>query len=344
MRNLPVLLILCACCLLAGCGGNAPQSLPSILTADPIGSWLEIPVNSDASTALPSTSLLTLASDGTFRFEDSTPANWVAGHYQKATGHLLFTRESSGGTGAFFAQDDVTFLFTDTQTLLLTTTAAGGTVQRRYCRLLDTPPSDVHGEWLLAERYSSTNAQLPCLQSVQWNATATGELSLISYDMVAQQFTSGRGRLLVTGNGWLAARLTEGDGRLYTLGAYQVSHNTLIFTMADGTRNYCAARLPLDTRLINRWQGEDAAVLNLQSDGAYTLSAGTATSGHWSIYYGGYLCLSGATDQHTLQWNLYTQSDTPRLQLGEWRADVPQTTYFHESDWWRVDGTSAVRP
>lgn len=339
MRVLLFALALLLLGLLAGCGGGGAPAPPGGLT----GQWVEAspapqPAWQEADHVRWPTRMLTLNADGTFRYEENTPANYLQGEYTVEGNALRFRRvlcegtvEALRGAGAHFA------VIGDTLGLVEETPDGDRVLQ--LARVGTAMPAALAQEWLAARRLSPQNADLPLPASVRLTIGDGGAAEQSCFSPTLGVLMVTRGQVLQTTAGTLALRLCAGNaaGQLDILGSYALQSGALTVRLPDGGRLAYVSRVGPDPRLAVTWEftaGGASSTLDLRPDGTYTQTVnGETTTGAWRAYRDNYLCLIGASTQHTYTWALWDQMDVRVLRLGEWVMPAGGDARYKEFTW-----------
>ncbi len=325
--------------LLAGCGGGKAPAAPATLT----GQWVETapapqPGWLEADQVRWPTRMLTLSADGTFRYEEHSPANYLQGEYTVEGSELRFRRVTGEGTvealrgaGAHFA------VIGDTLGLVEETLDGDRVLQ--LTRAGAALPPALAQEWLAARRLSAQQADVPMAASVRLTIAEGGTAEQACYSPVRDVYAVTRGHVLQTATGALALRLTgnAATAQLDILGSYALQAGTLTVTLPDGGRLCFVSRVGPDPRLATTWtfaSGGATASLDLRLDGTFTQTQnGATTTGTWHTYRDNYLCLTSAAAQHTYTWALWSQPDVRVLRLGEWVPLLSGECRYKEFTW-----------
>jgi hypothetical protein len=306
------------------------------------GQWLDIsPYESgvipDADGFL-TTRTLSLETSGTFHFEDRAPEQWVSGKYSADQGSIAFAAEGSQGAPDFF-QGHLSYAMLDANTLAITEEVWGGGRGFQFSRIIPVHPL-IAGEWLLAQRWSSTPSLLPVLESTRLIIGEDGATDWRRHRRVEDDFLQRTGAFILTVSAHAGLRLPAAGphpGRLYWLGACRVSAEQLRFTDAENTTTIYVRRNAPSPNLLGRWQNTTLpdTLLTLEADGTFTLDNGEQTdTGTWRTYLGNNLCLITPTSQLALAWNVQGGDVGPRfLKLGSWSAQDPDNPTFSYTQW-----------
>lgn len=330
--------------ILVGCGGGAPAQPATLL-----GQWVEAlpapqPAWQEGDWARWPTRLLTIKDDGSFTYEENAPENWVKGTYSVVNNELHFSRVQRHGTVEALQNNVVNFAVLGDTLGMVEDTPDGDRVLQ-LTRVAPSLPPALAQEWLAARRLSADNVEVPLPASVRMTIADDDTVEQCSYLPSQSRFTVASGRVLQTTTGSLTLYVGASGaapGQVDILGPYALQSGTLTTRLPNNERLCYVSRVAPDPRMAVDYSitaNGNTSTLSLHPDGTYSrIDGGVTTTGAWHTYRDNYLCLTSATEQHTYTWDLWVQSSSRTLRLGEWVPLGDGTCHFMQTSWLHWDG------